>query len=741
MTVCAVVLAVSIAAVIGVASIRELGNSDARQMLLLLCETGEKNLNSYFDSVEQSVSTIATLVAEDLDQTPEGQLKAHVNRMRGVFEKVANNTNGVLTYYYRIDPEFSEKVQGFWYTKLEDNAFTEHTVTDISQYDTNDTSDLVWFTVPKATGKSVWLPPYITENLDVRVISYNVPIYWESRFVGVIGIEIDYSLMAQEAEHITLYEHGYAFVTDAEGNLIYHPSIDAAAKTDKAKMAVPDGLLSDDTYFHYRYNGEEKLGVWLPLDNGMRLNVSVPVLEINRRWQFMIGQILFASILVLIVVSIFNMQYAGRLTKPLRELTAATEQVNQGNYRIELDYDGEDEVGILTRTFSNLARNLDAQLHALAESEQANAAKTAFLSNMSHEIRTPITTILGMNEIIRRESKDENILNCSENIRTAGTSLLGIISDILDLTKIEAEKLELVFAPYSLAQLIGDLYNMVQFRAEEKGLSLRLEIDPKLPVGLVGDELRIKQIITNFLTNAIKYTEKGSVTLTISLAKADAESATLYVAVTDTGIGIHEEEMDKLFDAFERLDTKRTHTIEGVGLGLSISRELLRMMDAEVSVQSTYDVGSQFSFYLKQQISDPATIEAFDEASVSRYAISEAETFNFVSPESRILVVDDTPMNLEVIKGLLKPTQMQIDVAHSGAECIEKFAIYPYDLVFLDYRMPQMNGIETLDALKEKAPQKTEATPIISLTANAIEGERERICSRSFPRRRLLIRG
>ncbi len=744
--VCAMVVAVSITAGIGIVSIRNLGNNDARQMLYLLCETADKNLNAYFDSVEQAVGTVSQIVGEDLDglsRLSDGRLADHIDRMRAVFEKVAVHTNGVLTYYYRIDPDISEKAKGFWYTRLEGDEFTEHEVTDITKYDTKDTSKLVWFTVPKATGKPVWLPPYITDNLGARVISYNVPVFRKGIFVGVIGIEIDYSLMAQEVDHVTMYDQGYAFINDAEGNLVYHPLIDVAALTEEERAEradVPAGVLSRDRYIRYRYGKDEKLGVWLPLNNGMRLNVVVPVSVIDGRWQHMAWLILAASLPWLVLASIFMMHYAKRLTNPLRELTAATEQVKHGDYRIELQYDGEDEVGILTQAFSNLASNLQEQIHALAESEQANAAKTAFLSNMSHEIRTPITTILGMNEIIARDTGDEAVLEYSENIRKAGTSLLGIISDILDFTKIGAGKLELVPAPYSLPEMIGDLYNMVQFRAEEKGLALCLEIDPSLPAGLVGDVLRIKQVITNLLTNAIKYTETGSVTLAVSLAgrvenpaaEGAGEMATLYIAVSDTGIGIRDEEKDKLFESFERLDTRRNHAIEGVGLGLAICRELLQMMGAGISVQSTYHVGTTFSFYLRQKVSDPSAIGKFDVTPVSRNLERHVGQFDFVAPDSRILLVDDTPMNLEVIAGLLKPTQMQIDLAHSGAECIQKFAVYPYDLVFLDYRMPQMDGMETLAAMKEKLPQKAASTPIISLTASAVQGERERMLHAGF---------
>ena len=279
MTVCAVVIAMAIAAAFGVKAIRDIGNYNAEQTLLLLCETGNKDLDYFFQNVESSVKTVAAFVQSDLDGVDDEALQAHIDRVSDVFQKLAYNTNGVLTYYYRIDPEVSGNVKGFWYVNSDGNGFKAHEVTDITEYDTDDTSSLVWFTVPKATGEGVWLPPYITENLYARVISYNVPVYYDGQFIGVIGIEIDYSTMAEVVNHITLYENGYAFLNDDEGNIIYHPRMDVT--TMEAQPQVPSGLLSNDKFIRYFYDGVEKRAVCLPLSNGMRLVVTVPVQEIN----------------------------------------------------------------------------------------------------------------------------------------------------------------------------------------------------------------------------------------------------------------------------------------------------------------------------------------------------------------------------------------------------------------------------------------------------------------------------
>ena len=371
MTVCVIVIAMAVATVFGEVAIRKIGSRSAEQILLLLCETGEKNLDHYFESVEQSVEMVSAYVESDLDGLDDAHLQAHLDRVSDIFKKLTYKTNGVLTYYYRIDPTVSTNAKGFWYVNLEGEGFQPHEVTDISLYDTEDTSRLVWFTVPKATGSSVWLPPYITDNLDVRVISYNVPVYYDGQFVGVIGIEIDYSTMAEDVNHVTLYENGYAFLNDEQGNIIYHPRMDVT--TIKTQPKVPSGLLSNEKFIRYTYDGVEKQAVWLPLSNGMRFNVTVPVQEISAEWHNWGLTIVITFAVLLAVFIILIMSFVGRITKPLRTLTAIAEQVDQGNYDCKSDYDGRDEVGVLTRTFNRLTANLKTYISDLNDLAYADS--------------------------------------------------------------------------------------------------------------------------------------------------------------------------------------------------------------------------------------------------------------------------------------------------------------------------------------------------------------------------------
>lgn len=310
LTVCFVVLAMGIATFLGVTALKDIGNRDSNQLLLLMCETGQKNLDSYFKNVEQSVSMVSAYVESDLDGLDDAKLQAHLERVRFFFNRLAYKSSGILTYYYRIDPAISQNVKGFWYVN-NGEGIMEHEVTDISRYDVRDTSKLVWFTVPRNTGRAVWLPPYITDNLGARVISYNVPVYYQGKFVGVIGIELDYFNVANIINNITMYEGGYAFLNDEEGRIIYHPRMDVM--TMEEQPAVPRGLLSNYKFINYNFEGVEKQAVWLPLSNGMRLNLTVPVNELNADWQRWSVRMLVIYVVLLIFFIVVIRIAIGRL--------------------------------------------------------------------------------------------------------------------------------------------------------------------------------------------------------------------------------------------------------------------------------------------------------------------------------------------------------------------------------------------------------------------------------------------
>ncbi|MCR5092969.1 MAG: response regulator [Lachnospiraceae bacterium] len=435
--------------------------------------------------------------------------------------------------------------------------------------------------------------------------------------------------------------------------------------------------------------------------------------------------------IAMIIAGIFCFVQIRAITKPLEHITVVAEKYGRNDFSEKLEVEREDEIGVLSRSLQSMATSLTEQIR---NAEEANRAKSVFLANMSHEIRTPINAVLGMNEMIRRESADEEILAYSENIRAAGGTLLSLINDILDFSKIESGKMDLVLVDYDLSSVINDLVNIIRKRAETKGLELKLEIDPAIPKHLHGDEVRVKQIITNILTNAVKYTEEGSILFQISYDRtaSDDKSVIMHVAVRDTGIGIREADLEKVFSEFQRIDEKRNRRIEGTGLGLSITQGFLEMMGSSLQVESVYGEGSCFHFDLKQGVIDWEELGDYEAAYQSYARNKENYRESFTAPDARVLIVDDNQMNLEVFRGLIKKTQIRTDTAASGDEGLQLCANNRYDIIFLDHMMPVKDGIETLKELRARDHDPNENTPAVCLTANAISGAREEYLEAGF---------
>ncbi len=355
------------------------------------------------------------------------------------------------------------------------------------------------------------------------------------------------------------------------------------------------------------------------------------------------------------------------------------------------------------------------------EAERANSAKSRFLANMSHEIRTPINTIMGMDEMILREDTEnvpeayaKTVTGYAVDIKRASETLLGLVNDVLDLSKIESGKMNLVEQEYDTNELLRSIVTMIRVRSNQKDLTFETRIDPEIPVELYGDMGKIKQVILNLLTNAVKYTQKGGFVLKAEVREKTEEYCDIYFAVEDTGIGVRKEDMDKLFSAFERLDEKKNSGIQGTGLGLDISRQFVALMGGELKCESEYGKGSVFYFTVRQKIVSRNGIGRFSEKDGNK---GKAYVPEFFAPEGRVLVVDDNEMNLTVIKGLLKGTGLQVFTASSGRECMHMLKKDSFHAVLLDHMMPEMDGLETIKRIREEIPERSDV-PIIALTAN-----------------------
>lgn len=384
---------------------------------------------------------------------------------------------------------------------------------------------------------------------------------------------------------------------------------------------------------------------------------------------------------------------------------------------------------LITEQNHRLLDALRKEKRSQQEDEAANMAKSSFLANMSHEIRTPINAILGMNEMILREEKDPAIRGYAGNIQASGNSLLSIVSDVLDISKIESGKLEIIPVDYEVNSLISDCCNMAAGRAKAKELELLVECADNVPMKLCGDETHIRQIIMNLLTNAVKYTEKGTVKLIVSGRFTDG-GFVLKVDVSDTGIGIAEENLPQLFTQFQRFDLQRNRNIEGTGLGLSIVKRLCDLMSGTITARSVLGSGSTFTVELPQKVVDSTPCGGVN---LNYSAGAEHEYHHsFEAPEAKILAVDDLPVNLLVIANLLKETRIKIDTAGSGRECLDKCSQQKYDLILMDHMMPEMDGVQTFEKLHGDKSSPNFETPVIMLTANALAGMREQYMDVGF---------
>ena len=571
------------------------------------------------------------------------------------------------------------------------NPEWEHSVIMNSGWEPDDkwhVEDREWYK-DLAASESGWCisAPYYDEQSGMYCITFaeRVYDYRTGRYIGSFGIDF-YMDKLVELLGSSYSEDGYAFITDSEGMIISHP------------------------YGSYRFNGIEATNVAeLPYISAEPNSGSVSIIvDYDNKMRAVIASTQTESGFTVYVLKNVMSVYSTVLI--------------YGTICILVLLGCTVTVYILMHHLIELQNRANRQLKESADAAiAADEAKSTFLAQMSHEIRTPINVVLGMNEMILRECGGRDIKEYALNIQSAGRTLLSLINSILDFSKIEDGKMEIIPATYCTASMINDLVTSVAARADDKDLDFIVNADTELPAKLIGDDMRIKQVISNLLTNAVKYTEKGSVTLTVRAEKISGDDLTLYVEVGDTGIGIKEEDMSALFESFRRLDEQRNRSIEGTGLGMSIVTKLLKMMDSELHVESIYGVGSTFWFSLPQKISDPTPMGD----RIRRGGIKdENKGKHLYAPKAEVLVVDDNEMNIKVAVSLLKIFGIVPDTAASGYMALSLIRVKRYDVILLDHMMPGMDGIETLKRVCDEGMRDADAA-IIALTANAVVGARE----------------
>ena len=573
-----------------------------------------------------------------------------------------------------------------------------------------DASTRDWYlSALEANGDVIIISPYVDAQTHSVVITITKMLE-DGDACNVVSLDVIVNHIQETTEQVDISGKGYAMIVNRDGFIVSH------------KDAAMNGLDFNDVY------GSELLSEVIETKQG-RLRTMINdtdctlfVSRVMEQWYVVVvvdNTDLFADIRSQLTVNILVSLTIFALITFFYYLGYMNEQA----YNRQME----------EMNASKQKQEYEAEMLRLEKSaaDEANKAKSKFLADMSHEIRTPINAILGMNEMILREADQDSLLEYAGNIEVSGRNLLQIINSILDFSKIEDGKMEIIPVCYHIRDLITYLDTSIRDRAENKGLRFRIDADPAIPSKLYGDDTRINQVILNLLTNAVKYTPEGSVTLSIRVSESSSEKVLLHVSVSDTGIGIRESDMDRLFESFERLDEIKNHNIQGTGLGISITTSLLKLMDSELHVESTYGKGSVFSFDLWQIIEDSTPLgeyrqPAAKETQSARYRES------FHAPEAHILIVDDTQMNLTVAVNLLKNTQVRIDTAQSGEDAILLSCRNTYDLILMDQRMPEMSGTEAMKTIRSRADSKNTATPFICLTADAIRGARERYIAEGF---------
>ncbi len=564
----------------------------------------------------------------------------------------------------------------------------------------------VWYKSCIGNRRAQYTAPYRDSSTDNFIMTISVSCnHKDGSLAGVLAIDIFINAFMLEVNYARVPSDSYVFLIDNQYGLASHPN-EAFGYVDERPQSIR------------KVSG----GIYLPLEEELRQGSYG--MKLITDYDGVVRDMFMSRIEAcrwFVVAAVSD----HVLTEPERMMTLYF----IGALFVSLAF------GILWTLFAT-RRMMKKLKDAMEQANIANQTKSRFLANMSHEIRTPINAILGMNEMVLHQARDPVVLEYSNDIKRAGKTLVHLVNDILDFSKIESDKLEIVPVEYDLAALIGDIVRSITPNVEEKGLTFSVKVDGSIPSVLYGDDVRIRQVIMNFLTNAVKYTHEGSVTMTILNRGINGDGeCLLHVSVKDTGIGIREEDKEKVFETFSRLEENRNRAIEGTGLGMSITTRLMKRMGGTLGLDSVYGQGSNFYFELRQKVVDPEPIGDYsrrlEEASARPEKPEEPRSARLFSPDSRVLVVDDNEMNRKVAGKLLMLCGITADMASSGREAIEMARETEYDLIFMDHMMPEMDGVEALQQLKTEGLLR-DHTRMVALTANAIVGARERYLSIGF---------
>ena len=581
----------------------------------------------------------------------------------------------------------------------------------------------------EAGGETTIVSPYVDAQTNAVIISISRML---SNGTDVLSLDVMMNRIQEITADLQIKEKGYGFIVNRDGMIIAHQDESQKGRfltEDETQRSFLETVLRvQEGNFETMLDGRRSTAFVHQVLDQWYVVILVGNGDLYAEiWRQLTVNVVICTVIFLLIGFFYAFGYR-----------------NEKNYSRRIE-----EMRAEEQKQAYEARVLRLEKEA---ADQANQAKSDFLADMSHEIRTPINAVLGMNEMVLKESLQareavcpdpevsreafRNISGYALNIERAGKNLLSIINDILDFSKIEAGKFNVVEGEYRLSSVLNDVSNLIFFKAKEKGLDFVMDVDEMLPDGLYGDEVHLRQIITNLLNNAVKYTHRGEIRMDVRCAAEDRKEAGgilhLVVSVRDTGIGIKPDDLSKLFTKFQRVDLNTNSTVEGTGLGLAITQSLLELMNGTIRVESEYGAGSTFTVTLPQRIVSCEAVGSIRARSEERMLAVRYSGETFHAPLARILITDDTPMNLTVAVGLLKDTRMQIDTATGGEEALLLTEKTAYDLILMDQRMPKMDGVEALHRIRAQERGANRETPVICLTADAVIGARERYLAEGF---------
>ncbi|MEG1067692.1 MAG: cache domain-containing protein [Anaerovoracaceae bacterium] len=647
---------ISTSAIIGyVFSKQQLDNKNKSSMELIAIANAEK-INSWMVEKGAILSSIAEAIIIE-DNYDKAALEKYFGQMKSAF----NDRHFCDLYFTYPDS-----------TMACANGYTPDGTIPYNQR--------AWYKNPILTGTVQYDSPYMDLDTGNYIVTISKAIIVDGTLKGVLCVDIYADDILEFMNSILLPKDSYAMLIDKNLAIVTHPNKDYLYANDMYRTL---NMFKDNAYGQLirlinnkdskfawisDYDGKERIFFTKTVASGQfHVVVAIEKSQWNKEITDLSRVYIITMILLCLIVAAINVRvFTKELIKPVRD------------------------------------------------AEEAAKAKANFLSSMSHEIRTPINAMLGMNELIIRESTSDNITEYASNIRTAGKTLIGLVNDILNMSKIEAGKMTINPCIYSTLELVREIQNSHKHAALDKGLDFNISIDDNFPSKLYGDDLRVKEIFNNVLSNAVKYTEKGSIDTEVLFTKLGNNQVLCKGTISDTGIGIKEEDMKKITMEFERVDITRNRTIEGTGLGMAIVSNLINLMGGTLDIQSEYGKGTTVTFAIIQDIAD--------ESPINKSNIKK-ENRPFIVPKAKILVVDDKEINCKIMKKQLEPLNAQVDIVLSGQGCLELCRTNSYDIIFMDHMMPIMDGVETLKMLRQQEENKH--TIVIVLTANAIDGAKE----------------